>query len=178
MDKKAKMKIAIIVLIVASLIITALIASSTEPTKQEVITNNTPVSTSTDVIVQIKGEVKKPGLYSIQSDARVYDVILIAGGFTSSANADELNLAMKVADEMVIVVPSKEAKSTVENQKTSINKASISELMRLEGIGATKAQNIIDYRSNNGSFKTLEELMNVTGISSTIYNKIKEYICL
>lgn len=128
------------------------------------------------IIVEIKGEVNVPGIYILEEDARVYDLIYLAGGVTVHAKTDTLNLATKLSDGSLIII-AREQNTNVKN-KISINTASLNELMSLPGIGEAKARSIISYRNENGSFIILEDLMNVTGISENIFEQIKESICL
>ncbi len=127
-------------------------------------------------IVEVKGEVNKPGLYFLGSDARVNDAIILAGGLTMEADTDNLNLASRITDGMVIFVPGKSG--TAEYSKISINSGSLDELMSLSGIGEVKARSIIDYRNLHGPFSSLEELKNVEGISEKLFDQIKAFICL
>lgn len=129
-----------------------------------------------DIVVEIKGAVNKPGIYVLQSDARIYDLIMLAGGLQANADTDTLNMAAKIADGVVIFVETKSKE--VSQDKISINTASVQELMRLPGIGESKANSIIEYRNKNGRFYTLEDLINVNGISKNILEQIKEFICL
>ena len=150
--------------------------------------------------VDIKGEVVSPGLYEVDSDKRVMDVISLAGGLLENADTSNINLSMKVNDEMVIIIPKKEEKdinndyvikndaeikqnnSINENPKSvgkvSINNASLEELMGISGIGEVKAKKIIEYRNSHGKFNSLEELTNVSGIGTKTLEKIKEYLTL
>lgn len=174
------------------------------------------------VKVDIKGCIKNPGVYELNNEDRILDVIEKAGGLLDGANTEYLNLSRKVIDEMVIIIYSNDEinqlkeinnesikiendayvdKSTTvkdinnnvsSNNSTktnntskkdtpsvvSINTATKSELMTLNGIGETKAKLIIEYRENNGGFKSIEEIKNIKGIGDSIYSKIKEYIKL
>ena len=112
---------------------------------------------------------------------RINDVINLSGGFTSRAETSSINLVAKVSDGMVIVIKAKsddEQINEVEQKLISINNASLSELMTLDGIGEARARNIISYREQNGGFKTIEEIINVNGISESILQQIKDKICL
>ncbi len=131
------------------------------------------------IIVYISGEVKRPGLYEINKGARLNDLIKQAGGFTSLADYKKINLASALVDGDFILIQAEE-KEDEDNTKglISINKATKEELMKLEGIGEVKANNIINYRSKNGPFFRLEDLLKVSGISSAIYDKIKNSITL
>lgn len=140
------------------------------------------------VVVDIKGEVTKPGTYEMILGKRVIDVINESGGLTTKADTSNINLSEKITDEMLIVIPSKDdiKKEEINNKttpkkeqndgKVSINTASIDELKKIKGIGDVKAKSIIEYRNENGRFKSIEEITNVNGIGSSTFEKIKNYI--
>ena len=138
------------------------------------------------IYVDIKGEVNNPNVYKVSSNLRVFDVISLAGGLTDNADTSNINLAKIVSDEMVIVIKSKEdtTNNTTFDSDTSfnsndnlidINTCSIEELLTLPGIGNARANNIIEYRKKN-KFNDISDIMNVSGISENLFNKIKEYI--
>ena len=159
----------------------------------------------TKIKVDIKGAIKSPGVYEVDSDKRVTDVIKLAGGTLKGANTNYINLSAKVKDEMVIwIYTSKEIKelqleqestkymikecncpvvdnttcltNTTTSGKVNINKAGIEELMTLEGIGESKAKTIIEYRTSKGVFRKIEDIKNVTGIGESAFDKIKNNI--
>lgn len=132
-----------------------------------------------DYIIEIKGEVVRPGLYLVNETYCINDCIILAGGLTKNASTDSLKLASKVSDGQTIFVPTK-SQTDQENQinKISINTATVSELTSIPGIGSVIATNIVEYRNTHGKFQSLEELCNVQRISENLFNKIKEYICL
>lgn len=162
--------------------------------------------------VDIKGEVKKPGIYSAKENTRVIDIINMAEGLTENADTTVINLSKKIEDEMVIIIYSKEEVSnfvkTKEKEKLlnenckhpenidltndacidyknnnlsntniiNINKASMEELMKLPGIGESKAKSIISYREKNNGFKSIEEIKQVEGIGDNLYAQIEKVI--
>lgn len=144
-----------------------------------------------EVVVYVCGEVNDSGVYRLPNKSRVCDAIESAGGMTDDAGRDFWNLASEVYDGQMIYVPTKEEvesgsvpKPDTENtdvssgdsSKININTASKEELMALTGIGESKADNIIKYRQENGSFSAVEDLTNVSGIGESIFNKIKDSI--
>ena len=133
------------------------------------------IQSSSQIIVDIKGEVKTPGIYYLDGNSRIIDAVNIAGGFTNEADLESINLATKLEDGMIVNVFKK---NTIEVKKISINKATIDELTKISGIGEAKAKSIIDYRNKHGKFMSLEEITKVDGISKDTFNKIKEFICL
>ena len=139
------------------------------------------------IFVDIKGEVKKPGVYQMKVGDRVKDAIDAAGGLTAEADSQKVNLAQRVEDQMVIVVPKvgEEAeaipagatsKEVSKEGKVNINTATVEELKTLKGVGEKKAEAIIEYRKKNGSFKTKEDLMKVRGIGKKLFESFEERI--
>ena len=142
------------------------------------------------IMIDIKGEVVKPGTYEFNNDERIIDAINKSGGLTSNANVESINLSEKLTVEMLIIIPSKEdevisdsnstkvvkEKKEVNDGKISINTGSISELMKLQGIGQKKAEAIIEYREKNGLFKDIKDITKVAGIGNSIFEKIKDNI--
>ena len=156
--------------------------------------------------IDIKGSVKKPGVYEFKENDRVIDAINMAGGLKKNANTSNINLSEKLKSEMVIYVYSdseikkgnnalscnticetkvieinncieeKTNNNNTNNNLININIASLEELQTLTGIGESKAKNIIDYRTTNGSFKTIEEIKNISGIGDALFEKIKDKI--
>ena len=158
--------------------------------------------------VDIKGYVKKPGVYEVSKTSIVNDCLKLAGGLLKNADTTTINLSKPVCAEMVIYVTKKNEviKSTTDktttttteipnnaaipdnsntsndtssatlNLKINLNTASKEELTKLSGIGEAKAQDIIDYRNTNGSFKTIEEIKNISGIGDALFAKIKDNI--
>ena len=139
------------------------------------------------IFVDIKGAVKNPGVYQMKSGDRVKDALDAAGGLTDEADSQKVNLAQRVEDQMVIVVPKvgEEAteipsgvtsKEAAKDGKVNINTATVEELKTLKGVGEKKAEAIIEYRKKNGSFKTKEDLMKVRGIGKKLFESFQERI--
>lgn len=139
-------------------------------------------------MVDVKGEVHAPGVYELPTEGRVKDAIAMAEGLTDEANELAINFAQKVEDQMVIYVPHEDDDSGLPENTTTgageasgatvinINTASEQELMTLSGIGQAKAQQIIQYREENGLFDTSEDLMNVSGIGEKSFETLKDSI--
>ena len=151
------------------------------------------------IYIHITGEVKKPGVIELNSGDRVIDAIEKAGGETKQADLSQVNLAYKVEDGQKIYIPNKNEKITEyiwsgnsnnngdsnlnnkeqkEGKKVNINTANQSELDGLPGIGPALAQRIIDFREENGEFKSIEDIQNVKGIGEAKFEEIKENICV
>ena len=139
-------------------------------------------------IVDVKGQVKFPGVYEVEEHLRVHDVIQLAGGFLEMANETAINLAQKISDEMVIYVPhldeeinntSTDAWSPSQDEKkVSLNQATTGELETLPGIGPSKAAAIIKYREEVGAFQSIDELTNVSGIGEKTLEKLRDSLDL
>ncbi len=135
------------------------------------------------VYVDVKGAVQYPGVYRIELGLRVYDAIMMAGGFTGNADVMAINLAKSVTDEMMIVIPFTAA-TTIDGTedtddtagKININTATLDQLDTLYGIGYILAQRIIDYRAEYGDFEAIEDIMKVDGIKESVYEQIKDDI--
>ena len=136
--------------------------------------------------VYICGAVKNPGVYRFTGDARVCDAVKAAGGFRKKADRTAINQARPLNDGEQITIPQKGKNSGLAKKQAvggdreaglvNINQADLTELMTLAGIGEAKAQLIIDYRTENGSFTSIEDIMKISGIKEGIYNRIKDQI--
>ncbi|HHQ0953097.1 TPA: helix-hairpin-helix domain-containing protein [Listeria innocua] len=142
---------------------------------------------ATHIYIDIKGAVRTPGVYKLPVDARVQDVVKVAGGLTEDADNSKLNLAEKLKDEMSIYVykngeagSEEVVKDDIElsetDKKVNINSATKIDLQQVPGIGDSKATAIIEYREKEGLFQTIEDLKNVTGIGEKTVEKLKEYL--
>ena len=205
---KAKLKYIIIAIIILVALVVSYVLSldNKEVSAENVEITKTDVTNVTSkVYVDIKGSVKKPGVYQVSADSIVWDIVNLSGGFTKNAYTKNINLSQKVKDEMVIYVFSKSEMSKMNNTiKTdtacttnvinydncitteknatetstslvNINTASKEELMNVSGIGASKADSIIAYRIKT-PFSKIEDIMNVSGIGESLFDKIKKYI--
>ncbi len=140
------------------------------------------------VVIDVKGAVKQPGVYTMNEGDRVIDAIRKAGGMLPEADENLLNLAGVLKDEMVIYVAKKgeEAIEPIvyggigaangEDGKIRINTASVDELQKLHGIGPSKAAAIVAYRDENGPFQAIEELTQVPGIGEKTLENMREQI--
>ena len=161
----------------------------TKVVETTVLAEKTEVSTTqeTVIFVDIKGAVKNPGVYQMKVGDRVKDALEAAGGLTEEADSQKVNLAKRLEDQMVIVVPKvgEEAEEipagetrneATKEGKVNINTATVEELKTLKGVGEKKAEAIIEYRKKNGSFQTKEDLMKVRGIGKKLFESFQERI--
>lgn len=156
-----------------------LVQMNQEETKREEIKEES--ETQIDYMVDIKGAVTNPGVYLVMEDNRVQDVINMAGGFEHEANKEAINLAERVYDEMVIIVPYKGEENVIQlaesdNDKIKINLATVEEIIMIPGIGEVKANAIIEYRETNGKFKQIEDLTKVSGIGEKTLELMQEHV--
>lgn len=147
------------------------------------------------IIVHITGAVEKQGIVEVKKDARISDVIKKAGGITEEADLTKINLAYAVKDGQKIYVPNINDKKDVEyitekpgeavieeekgkKEKVNINTATQTELETISGIGPSTALKIINYRTENGKFKKIEDITNVPGIGEAKFKSIKDSITI
>ncbi|WP_029177481.1 helix-hairpin-helix domain-containing protein [Streptococcus suis] len=143
------------------------------------------------LVVDVKGAVVKPGLYTLEAEARVNDAVEAAGGLTSQADPKSVNLAQKLSDEAVVYVASKDENISVvastttssamsqEEKNTNLvnlNTATEADLQTISGIGSKRAADIIAYREANGGFKSVDDLNNVSGIGDKTMESIRPYV--
>jgi competence protein ComEA len=137
------------------------------------------------VLVDVAGWVHRPGVYEFNEGARVIDAIDAAGGARSGALLEALNLAAPLTDGTQILVPREGQEGVAPAPVTggavagglvNVNSAIATELEELPGIGEVIAQRIIDYRTENGPFATVDELVDVSGIGDAILESIRELV--
>lgn len=200
-NKKITIIIAVIVIISVSLVIilckkednsTEIIDSFTEEEKANV--QEVPQETK-KLVIHITGCVQNIGIVEVAEGSRIVDVIEKAGGITNEADISKVNLAYIVKDAQKIYIPSiydveiTEYISTENGENVivddniggkksmiNINTSTQTELEQLPGIGPSTALKIINYREENGKFKSIEDIKNVQGIGDSKYNNIKDMI--
>lgn len=155
-----------------------------------------------EIVIHVTGEVNSPGIVKLSEGERIADAIEKAGGATENADLSKLNLAYVLEDGVKLRIPKKDEAGVLEEYVSegsgeeileelgkeaegstsgreavvNINKASQEELMSLPGIGESTAQKILAYRKENGNFKVIEDIQNVSGIGESKFNQIKERI--
>ncbi len=155
-----------------------------------------PAPTTAPISVHVIGAVPRPGLYKFPEGARVQDAIDSAGGLLSDADENALNLAALLEDGQQLSIPYKagaepqnddsalnlpssedeQVSGTSDVDLIDINTATLEELDTLPGIGPTTAQKIIDYRTENGPFSVIEDILNVSGIGPATFEDIQDLI--
>ncbi len=149
-----------------------------------------------NIIIHVAGEVNNPGVYELLEGSRIIDAVEVAAGGTEYADLDALNLAALVYDGEKIYIPSifetaqnegvdsltesnqfrNQYSGSNKNDMININIANVEELMKLSGIGPSKAKSIIDFREKIGRFEQVEDLLEVSGIGEKTLEKIKDQI--
>lgn len=169
-----------------------------ENNEEETSSGFSLTSGKTKVVVHVVGEVNEPGVVELKDGSRIIDAINAAGGKTEDADLSKINLAYIVEDgtqiyvprvgedreevitesagEGIIVESSKIEQNETKEQKVNINTATLEKLQSLPGVGQATAQKIIDYREQNGKFKSPEELKNVPGIGESKFNSLEKSI--
>ncbi len=148
--------------------------------------------TAGEICVFVCGSVPFPGVYLLPEGARVSEAVEAAGGFGGDADREWLNLARPAVDGEQIRVPSREETAQADNLpealpeehgtdpngegRINLNLASKEELMELPGIGEAKAESIIAYREEHGGFSAPEEIMEISGIKTAVYERIRDRI--
>ena len=152
-----------------------------------------PNTLQTKIFVDVKGAVTSPGVYEAFDGERVLNLVERAGGLLESADKNNINFAMKVVDEMVLYIPvvgeqnssltdlgavGSLQEETTTDGKINLNSATELDLQTLPGIGPSKAAAIMEYRDTNGPFKSVEDLMEISGIGEKTFEKLKEHIAV
>lgn len=153
-----------------------------------------PTATKTPILVLINGQVTNPGIYTLEKDSRLMDLIELAGGITNQADVNRINNVFILRDGDYFYIPAVDEKipETARNATGNkvldesshfeypldLNTASKEALESLPGIGPTKAMDIIDYREQMGPFTTVDDLLNVPGIGPTTLESIREYLII
>lgn len=155
-----------------------------------------------EIYVDIGGEVMDPGVYMVEEDTRLFQVVELAGGLKESADTDSINQAERVSDGQKIIIGSRDetspyyiggsrtfayseskaemASSAVRETEygtlVNINLANLEELQMLPGVGPSTARKILVYREEHGTFLSAEDLKNISGIGEKTYENLKDYI--
>jgi len=150
-----------------------------------------PPPTEAPLEIHVIGAVLRPGVYLFTDGSRVQDAITAAGGLTTDANTEGINLAAKLEDGQQVNIPgggsgiaapqptaafrvlTGAATAAPTTDLLNINTATATELEALPGIGPTLAQRIVDYRTQHGPLQSIEDIMNVIGIGPSIFDQIQ-----
>ncbi|MGI8762369.1 MAG: helix-hairpin-helix domain-containing protein [Jatrophihabitantaceae bacterium] len=155
------------------------------------------LTTAPDLVVDVAGKVRRPGIYRLAAGARVYEALQAAGGVQPGVATTQLNLAARVSDgEQIVVglpgVPGAAAtvlpgasgagggtsQAGAQSATVSLNAASQEQLESLPGVGPVLAQHILDWRSQHGPFASIDQLRDVSGIGEIKYAALKPRVTL
>jgi len=177
------MKIVIIMLIITVVAVAAFVGISSS--MNDTANPSSQISAEDDpnrLMVTISGEVNRPGTYSLEQGSDLGALFAACGGKT--ANADELayfediTLVAKINYYIPPKYDNGDVCSALPIEKVNINSASAETLVALNGVSSTLSQSIVSYRQSKGSFRYVEQLMEVSGIGNATYNKLRNYVIL
>lgn len=144
------------------------------------------------IVIELRGAVAAPGVYELGPEARLQDAIRAGGGLTADADLSTVNLARRLRDGEVVVVaallegagtpaaPSSTSTSmegeTTDGALININTGTAAALELLPGIGEVTAQRIIEYREQNGPYRSVDDLVHVQGISTRTIDQLRDLV--
>lgn len=183
-NKKSFYKIVLILIV----LMCALVVTINNADAKEIAAEDKTSKAQTGWYVDISGGVKSPGIYEVDSETRLFDVIKLAGGLADDADIDQINQAEFIKDGQKIIIPTKneneaegssldEGSSSNSDGTVNINSASKDELKTIAGVGDVIAERIIDYRKGS-RFNSIEDIKNVKGIGDATYEKMKDSITI
>jgi competence protein ComEA len=138
-----------------------------------------------DVVVHVAGAVADPGVYRMPAGSRVTDALQRAGGATRDAGTDALNLAAELADGQQVIVPERAPEGAAAagaatggetSGPISLGTATLEQLDTIEGIGPVTAQNILDFRTENGGISSVEDLDQISGIGPATMEALRSAV--
>jgi competence protein ComEA len=131
-----------------------------------------------DVVVDVTGAVRRPGVYRLPAGARVTDAVARAGGAAGDAVLEGINLAARLADGQQVLVPSARGGSLAgiagEEGPISLGSASVEDLEEIDGIGPVTAGDIVEFRDQNGGLASIDQLDEVPGIGPATMEALRE----
>lgn len=154
-------------------------------TRSPVVTSEEEGGNSSEqmIYVYVCGAVQNPGVVELPQGSRAADALEAVGGLLESAQSDYVNLAARLEDAQKLYFPTEEEAKILAQEElmaasglVNINTAGTEQLCTLPGIGEARAKDIIAYREQNGAFQSKEEIMQVSGIKQSAYEKIQDYI--
>ena len=184
-QKVSKQLLLALAAVVAFISLVLVVVNRPEPPAGEFSISEQPsdsVTIEQYLYVHIVGEVVTPGMYQLPLGARLVDAVFAAGGLTESADNSSVNLARELSDGEQVVVFSVNDQSEELGSNSggliSINRAGNKELEELPGIGPALSARIIAWREANGGFKSIEDLLKVSGIGENLLSGLKDSVTL
>jgi competence protein ComEA len=145
----------------------------------------TPASATTaQIVVDVGGRVRHPGLVTLPAGSRVADAIAAAGGAVRAADLARINLAARVSDGQLLLVgvPGASAQagggSGPGGGPVYLNAATVDQLDALPGVGPVLAQRIVDWRQQHGGFRSVDDLQQVPGIGARKFSDLKALVAV
>jgi len=181
--------------VVAAISATGIFIWLNRPQIQEtprVIASGTPIAaasiavTSTNIVIDVEGKVRYPGLRTLPSDARVADAIAASGGTLPGVPKGTVNLAARLSDGQLLIVgqvsesgiASGDQGNSSSTNRVSLNSATESDFESLPGVGPVLASRILSWRTQHGSFSSIDDLQNVPGIGPKVFANLASYVTL
>lgn len=163
-----------------------------ESTSKQSFSGSNPASGG-KVCVDIKGAVKRPGVYHLKKGSRVEEAIAAAGGNRDDADLKQVNLAKELIDQQILQISkfgeqlavgqsgistSGDNGTSSDQDKVNLNTASKEDLTKIDGVGDKKADKILEYRNQHGGFKSPEDLKNISGFGDKTVEKMKDRVAV
>ena len=160
----------------------------------QIIASGSPISVAPissaamNIVVDVEGKVHHAGLQTLPSGSRVADAIAAAGGLKATINNGELNLAARLSDGQLLFVGRPQGGAAAESSgnstnsggttQISLNSATESDFESLPGVGPVLAKRILDWRTQHGTFSSLQDLQNIPGIGPKVFANLSPYLTL
>jgi competence protein ComEA len=188
-ERRAQLRVrtgAVVVLVLVALGCAVLVTALTARPESAEIARGGPGASGSEfslsspsVIVHVTGAVVRPGLFELADGARVIDAIAAAGGFTETADQNQLNLARVLTDGEQFAVPVEGeggADAVASDSRVNLNTADAAALDTLPRVGPAMAARILAWRDINGRFTSIDDLRNVSGIGDKTFEGLRELI--
>jgi competence protein ComEA len=163
---------------VAASVAAAIMFGSLDSGSSGSVAPKTQQTPEASLFVDIVGAVVRPGVYPVNTATRLFEVVSAAGGFTKQADQSSVNLARLVTDGEQITVLARGAGAPADPKSSTIdlNSASEQDLESLPGVGPTLAARIVDYRTANGKFTKVDDLLKVGGIGDKLFGRLRNMV--
>jgi competence protein ComEA len=184
--------LAVVALVAAVTVVYSLFQALDERSAPPIIIED--AAANLPVVVEVRGEVAMPGVYDLSPGARLQDAITAAGGLSKEADLSTVNLARRLRDGELVVIPALPAPGSTPSaptaaageatsaddsrDKININTATAEELEALPAVGEVTAARIVAYREQNGPFRSVDDLIHVQGISDRTIDEFRDLVTI